>query len=705
MSSWDHSVPSTQPRQSRFYIPDRTHPSPESTTVPLTTSLSMTTSDSALPNYQAPRTPTQNLSTGSSLASDRSRDIDVRLEQMDALVEIHRVLYRGEEETGGSKDVKLAEQGKEVKRVLERWFEGDCVYDHPLVRISSRQSLMSHFVLLQLLSTVYLPSFTPSSLIYYSRYAFARVRNRLLGIEDPVDVEAAKGKIALSTWYGLDERKEGEGDERKLGKWWKLWEVSAECKEMGGMECYDGQHLAMIEQIITLYLFPAFTKSSAALADPVSASVASFASLDVSTSSSLLGSLVACLAREFDGLLRWDLRLSTFVEFNEVGKATRIRDTIDVKDLIETVVPFARRFNWVTSRVNGLITSTLGKVAMSIINQSTPSPRQLLQPIKTEFDQLEKALRIEKPVFSDPFVADKALGSAIALPSPAAAPSAKLYMGEEAHGLGLQGMGFMAPDVDSSFGQGPGQFTNWFRHFHFTSDVLLLTDHVHSYHQKLTALASSVMAILLPLQANLSLYSVTALLILDSDGQRVLAKYYSPPHQTALNTGIPHDLGAGPGAPGSGLATLKEQKAFEKTVFEKTRRGGGEFLLPSLGLGYAEHISPRRDSPTASTPLGPLATSNELMLQATLTAFHDAVSLLLRGQIEKRNVLEALDMVLLAADETIDDGIILETDAAAIAARVSRPKADTTDIVINEQTIMSAYSTLRDRVTQRIGAL
>lgn len=54
--------------------------------------------------------------------------------------------------------------------------------------------------------------------------------------------------------------------------------------------------------------------------------------------------------------------------------------------------------------------------------------------------------------------------------------------------------------------------------------------------------------------------------------------------------------------------------------------------------------------------VGPLATSNELMLQQTLSAFHDAVSLLLRGQIEKRNVLESLDLVQLAADETIDDG-------------------------------------------------
>jgi hypothetical protein len=38
--------------------------------------------------------------------------------------------------------------------------------------------------------------------------------------------------------------------------------------------------------------------------------------------------------------------------------------------------------------------------------------------------------------------------------------------------------------------------------------------------------------------------------------------------------------------------------------------------------------------------------------------------------------------------------IILETDAAAIAGRVSRPKADTTDIVINEQTLLNACQLL-----------
>ncbi|WVQ99051.1 hypothetical protein IAU59_006183 [Kwoniella sp. CBS 9459] len=201
--------------------------------------------------------------------------------------------------------------------------------------------------------------------------------------------------------------------------------------------------------------------------------------------------------------------------------------------------------------------------------------------------------------------------------------------------------------------------------------------------------------------SNLSLYTVTALLILDAEGQRVLAKYYNPPHQIAPGTGIPAELGVGAGGPGmGGLTTLKEQKAFEKSVFEKIRRGGGEIhpLPPHI-------ILTRTVVDLHFIIVGPLSTSNEIMLNQTLGAFHDAVHLLLRGQIEKRNVLEGLDMVLLAADETVDDGVILETDAAAIAARVSRPKADTTDIVINEQTLFNAYTSFRDKVSQRIQQL
>ncbi|TYJ54156.1 hypothetical protein B9479_005167 [Cryptococcus floricola] len=198
--------------------------------------------------------------------------------------------------------------------------------------------------------------------------------------------------------------------------------------------------------------------------------------------------------------------------------------------------------------------------------------------------------------------------------------------------------------------------------------------------------------------SNLSLYTVTALLILDSDGQRVLAKYYQPPHQQAQGQGVVVDLGVGQGGPGmGGLGGAKEQKVFERGIWEKIRRGGGEIhpLPPHLLLT-------RQIVDLTFIIIGPLSTSNELMLFSTLNAFVDSVNLLLRGSVEKRNVLESLDLVMLAADETVDDGVILETDAAAIASRVSRPRPDTTDIVINEQTLMSAYTSIRDRVSQKI---
>ena len=50
---------------------------------------------------------------------------------------------------------------------------------------------------------------------------------------------------------------------------------------------------------------------------------------------------------------------------------------------------------------------------------------------------------------------------------------------------------------------------------------------------------------------------------------------------------------------------------------------------------------------------------NELMINAALSAFSDAVHMLLRNQVEKRAVLENLDLVLLCLDETIDEGYVI----------------------------------------------
>lgn len=52
---------------------------------------------------------------------------------------------------------------------------------------------------------------------------------------------------------------------------------------------------------------------------------------------------------------------------------------------------------------------------------------------------------------------------------------------------------------------------------------------------------------------NLSLYSVNAFLILDSEGHRVLAKYYRT----------------------KDLHSQKDQRAFEKGLWQKTKKPGG----------------------------------------------------------------------------------------------------------------------------------
>ena len=57
---------------------------------------------------------------------------------------------------------------------------------------------------------------------------------------------------------------------------------------------------------------------------------------------------------------------------------------------------------------------------------------------------------------------------------------------------------------------------------------------------------------------------------------------------------------------------------------------------------------------------------NELMLYSALTAFMDAVHLLLRNQVEKRAVLENLDCVILCLDETIDDGCVFPRSVVVV---------------------------------------
>ncbi len=63
------------------------------------------------------------------------------------------------------------------------------------------------------------------------------LRDKLVGVDD---VEAGKGKEVEEEWLGQEKNDEQDACEG----WWKVWDVCADCKEIGGMECYGELVLA-----------------------------------------------------------------------------------------------------------------------------------------------------------------------------------------------------------------------------------------------------------------------------------------------------------------------------------------------------------------------------------------------------------------------------------------------------------------------------
>merc|ERR1712142_75419 len=114
-----------------------------------------------------------------------------------------------------------------------------------------------------------------------------------------------------------------------------------------------------------------------------------------------------------------------------------------------------------------------------------------------------------------------------------------------------------------------------------------------------------------------ALDTVKGLLILDNDGNRILAKYYDQTWQGSA-----------------------AQKKFEKTLF-------------------------------------------------------NTVSNILRKNVDKRSLTGSMELILLAVDEMIDGGIIIEEDPAQVTARVC-VRSD--DIPLGEQTVAQVFQSAKEQL-------
>lgn len=76
------------------------------------------------------------------------------------------------------------------------------------------------------------------------------------------------------------------------------------------------------------------------------------------------------------------------------------------------------------------------------------------------------------------------------------------------------------------------------------------------------------------------------------------------------------------------------------------------------------------------------------------------------GSTDKRTIIENYDLVSLAIDELVDDGIILETDPVVIASRVSKaPAADAPNmknIDLSEQGLLNAWEFGKRRLAEQL---
>ena len=164
-----------------------------------------------------------------------------------------------------------------------------------------------------------------------------------------------------------------------------------------------------------------------------------------------------------------------------------------------------------------------------------------------------------------------------------------------------------------------------------------------------------------------TLDTVKGILILDNDGKRILAKYYD-----AVS-----------------FPNTAAQKKFEKSLFTKTHKANAEIImLDGFTCLYKSSVD------LFFYVLGS-GQENELLLMSVLDCLFNAVTQILRKNVDKKALFDNLEVVMLALDEMIDGGMIMECDPQQV---VSRAALRTDDIPLGEQTVAQVLQSAKEQL-------
>merc|ERR1712124_45151 len=93
---------------------------------------------------------------------------------------------------------------------------------------------------------------------------------------------------------------------------------------------------------------------------------------------------------------------------------------------------------------------------------------------------------------------------------------------------------------------------------------------------------------------------------------------------------------------------------------------------------------------------------NEIVMAQVLQALCESTNILLRNSVDKKTVLENLDLVLIAMDEIIDGGIIFETDPNQIASRVNMRGKEDGFGNLSDQTLSQAFANAKEQFSKHM---
>eukprot|EP00048_Salpingoeca_helianthica_P015070 m.224883 g.224883 ORF g.224883 m.224883 type:complete len:179 (+) comp16572_c0_seq1:86-622(+) len=158
-----------------------------------------------------------------------------------------------------------------------------------------------------------------------------------------------------------------------------------------------------------------------------------------------------------------------------------------------------------------------------------------------------------------------------------------------------------------------------------------------------------------------SLSTIKGICILDNDGQRLVCKYFDETYPS-----------------------VKEQKIFEKNLFQKTHRANSEIIMfEGITCVYRSNID-------VFFYVFGSSNENELILANVLSSLYEAVSIIVKDSVEKATLFDHMDGVLLILDELVDNGIIMETDPTVLAKSAQSSKDD---VPLSEQSLTQALNT------------